>query len=124
MRTNIEIDDKLMDDVMASGDFKTKREAVEAGLQLIKRRHAYAAIRAARGTLFWDDSDEAWTKRRAEHAAELAAEQNNHATGNTQVSAELAMHEPAPVYKVVNQEPPLPSASTRPHKRASKVSKS
>jgi Arc/MetJ family transcription regulator len=25
MRTNIDIDDKLMDDVMATGDFKTKR---------------------------------------------------------------------------------------------------
>ncbi len=124
MRTNIEIDDKLMDYVMASGDFKTKREAVEAGLQLIKRRHAYAAIRAARGTLFWDDSDEAWAKRRAERAAELAAEQNNPAAGDTQDSAELALHEPAPAYKVVNQVQPLPSASTRQHKRASKVSKS
>ena len=65
MRTNIEIDDKLMADVMAAGGFKTKREAVEAGLKLIKRREAYAAIRAARGTLFWDDSDEAWAHYRA-----------------------------------------------------------
>ncbi len=65
MRTNIVIDDKLMADVMASGDFKTKREAVEEGLRMLKRRKAYAAIRAARGTLFWDDSDEAWAKHRA-----------------------------------------------------------
>ena len=72
MRTNIVIDDKLMADVMAMGDFKTKREAVEAGLRLIQRRKAYAAIRAARGTLFWDDSDETWAKRRAEREAELA----------------------------------------------------
>ena len=50
---------------MAAGGFKTKREAVEEGLRLLKRRKAYAAIRAARGTLFWDDSDEAWAKRRA-----------------------------------------------------------
>jgi antitoxin ParD1/3/4 len=70
MRTNIVIDDKLMDAVMASGDFKTKREAVEEGLRLLKRRKAYAAIRAARGTLFWDDSDEAWAQRRAELAQE------------------------------------------------------
>lgn len=68
MRTNIVIDDKLMADVMASGDFKTKREAVEEGLRMLKRRKAYAAIRAARGTLFWDDSDEAWAKHRAELA--------------------------------------------------------
>jgi antitoxin ParD1/3/4 len=73
MRTNIVIDDKLMADAMAAGGFKTKREAVEEGLRLIKRRKAYAAIRAARGTLFWDDSDEAWAKYRAEAAAEAQA---------------------------------------------------
>ena len=66
MRTNIVIDDKLMADVMASGDFKTKREAVEEGLRLLKRKKAYAALLAARGTLFWDDSDEAWAKAREE----------------------------------------------------------
>lgn len=73
MRTNIVIDDKLMADVMASGDFKTKREAVEEGLRMLKRRKAYAAIRAARGTLFWDDSDEAWAKHRAELAEQATA---------------------------------------------------
>ena len=66
MRTNIVIDDKLMADVMALGDFKTKKEAVEEGLRLIKRKKAYAALLAARGTLFWDDSDEAWAKAREE----------------------------------------------------------
>ena len=87
MRTNIVIDDKLMADVMASGEFKTKREAVEEGLRLLKRKKAYAAIRAAKGTLFWDDSDEAWAKRRAELAQERAAE-----------TAEAAVHEPGPAY--------------------------
>ena len=43
MRTNIVIDDKLMADVMASGDFKTKRDAVEEGLRLLKRRQAIEA---------------------------------------------------------------------------------
>jgi Arc/MetJ family transcription regulator len=66
MRTNIVIDDQLMADVMASGDYKTKREAVEEGLRLLKRKKAYAALLAARGTLFWDDSDEAWAKVREE----------------------------------------------------------
>jgi Arc/MetJ family transcription regulator len=83
MRTNIDIDDKLMADVMATGDFKTKREAVEAGLRMIQRKKAYAAIRAARGTLFWDDSEEAWAKHRAELAAqavEQATEQTTAAT--------------------------------------------
>ncbi len=70
MRTNIEIDDKLMADVMATGDFKTKKDAVEAGLRMIQRRRAYDALLAARGTLHWDDSDEHWAKVRAERAAE------------------------------------------------------
>ena len=70
MRTNIVIDDKLMADVMASGDFKTKKEAVEEGLRLLKRKKAYAALLAARGTLFWDDSDEAWAKAREERQFE------------------------------------------------------
>ena len=68
MRTNIEIDDKLMDFVMSTGEFKTKREAVEAGLQMIKRRKAYDALLAARGTLFWDDSEEHWVKVQAKAA--------------------------------------------------------
>jgi Arc/MetJ family transcription regulator len=68
MRTNIEIDDKLMEAVMATGKFKTKREAVEEGLRMIKRRKAYDALLAARGTLHWDDSDEGWAQRRAQQA--------------------------------------------------------
>ena len=51
---------------MAAGGFKTKKEAVEEGLRLLKRKKAYAALLAARGTLFWDDSDEAWAKAREE----------------------------------------------------------
>lgn len=66
MRTNIEIDDDLMAAAMKAGDFKTKREAVEEGLRLLQRKKAYAALLAARGTLFWDDSDEAWAKARQE----------------------------------------------------------
>lgn len=84
MRTNIDIDDKLMADVLADGEFKTKREAVEEGLRLLKRRKAYAALRAARGTLFWDDSDEAWAARRAELAGESAT-----------ATEAAAVHEPA-----------------------------
>jgi antitoxin ParD1/3/4 len=69
VRTNIVIDDKLMAAAMAGGEFKTKREAVEAGLKLIQRRKAYDALLAARGTLHWDDSEEAWVKYRAEQTA-------------------------------------------------------
>ena len=59
MRTNIEIDDRLMAAAMAAGGFKTKREAVEEGLRLIARRKAYQDIRALRGKIRWDDSEAA-----------------------------------------------------------------
>ena len=76
MRTNIEIDDKLMDYVMATGDFKTKREAVEAGLQLIKRRKVYDGLLALRGKLHWLGDDEAaWAKYRTEQLAKVQAKQ-------------------------------------------------
>ena len=71
MRTNIEIDDKLMQAAMAAGNFKTKREAVEEGLRMIKRRKAYDALLAAHGTLHWDDSDEAWAQSRAQQATQV-----------------------------------------------------
>jgi Arc/MetJ family transcription regulator len=73
MRTNIEIDDKLMEAAMAAGNFKTKREAVEEGLRMIKRGKAYDALLAARGTLHWDDSDEAWAQWRAQQATQVNA---------------------------------------------------
>lgn len=59
MRTNIVIDDKLMADAMRATGFKTKREAVEAGLRTLVKIQSQAAIRAARGTLHWEgDLDE------------------------------------------------------------------
>lgn len=69
MRTNIEIDDKLMAQAMEAGGFKTKREAVEAGLRAIALRKTYQGLRALRGKLHWDDSDEGWARWRSEQAA-------------------------------------------------------
>jgi antitoxin ParD1/3/4 len=56
MRTNIDIDDSLMEAAMRAGPYSTKREAVEAGLQLLARKAAYRDILALRGKLQWDDS--------------------------------------------------------------------
>lgn len=38
MRTNIDIDDKIMQDAMRSGGFKTKKETVEAALKAFHRQ--------------------------------------------------------------------------------------
>lgn len=38
MRTNIDIDDKIMRDAMRAGGFKTKKETVEAALKALARQ--------------------------------------------------------------------------------------
>lgn len=53
MRTNIEIDDRLMRRAMRSSRARTKRAAVEAGLRLLVQTHAQAAIRRLRGKIQW-----------------------------------------------------------------------
>ncbi|HEX5737071.1 MAG TPA: type II toxin-antitoxin system VapB family antitoxin [Hydrogenophaga sp.] len=75
MRTNIDIDDALMAAAMAAGGFKTKKEAVEEGLRLVRRRKVYEGLLALRGKLQWDDSDEAWARVRAEEAESPAVQE-------------------------------------------------
>ncbi|MBU6256844.1 MAG: type II toxin-antitoxin system VapB family antitoxin [Burkholderiales bacterium] len=54
MRTNIVIDDKLMADTLRATGLKTKREAVELGLQTLLRLRQQAEIRRLRGKVNWD----------------------------------------------------------------------
>lgn len=75
MRTNIDIDDALMAAAMEAGGFRTKKEAVDAGLRLLARRKVYDGLLALRGKLHWDDSDEAWAQAAARDAAEMAVQE-------------------------------------------------
>jgi len=59
MRTNIDIDDDLLEAAMRAGPYKTKKDAVEAGLKLLARQVAYRDILALRGKLRWDDASPA-----------------------------------------------------------------
>lgn len=59
MRTNIVIDDELLEAAMKAGPFSTKKDAVEAGLRLLARQAAYGQILALRGKLRWDDAPKA-----------------------------------------------------------------
>ncbi len=54
MRTNIVIDETLIQDVLKETGLKTKREAVERGLQLLLRLSRQARIREFRGKLRWE----------------------------------------------------------------------
>lgn len=63
MRTNIVIDEDLMAQAMKAGPYKTKKDAVEAGLKLLARQAAYREILKWRGKLKWEgDESIDWTK--------------------------------------------------------------
>jgi Arc/MetJ family transcription regulator len=51
MRTNIDIDDRLMQQAMRCSGTHTKKAAVEAGLHLLVETHAQRGIARLRGKL-------------------------------------------------------------------------
>jgi antitoxin ParD1/3/4 len=54
MRTNIDINDQLMQAAMAAGQFSTKRETVAAALKIMAdRKVAYSHILALGGRVEW-----------------------------------------------------------------------
>ncbi len=57
MRTNIDIDDALMDQALQAGPFKTKKDAVEAGLKLLARQAAYREVLKWEGKLKWEGDE-------------------------------------------------------------------
>lgn len=54
MRTNIEIDDDLMAAALKTGEFRTKKEAVEAALRLMVRVRQQEQLTQLRGKVRWD----------------------------------------------------------------------
>ncbi|MDQ1153533.1 type II toxin-antitoxin system VapB family antitoxin [Brevundimonas sp. SORGH_AS_0993] len=54
MRTNIVIDDALMEETLRVTGLKSKREAVELGLKTLLRLRQQAEIRDYRGHLAWE----------------------------------------------------------------------
>jgi Arc/MetJ family transcription regulator len=54
MRTNIVIDDELMNEALKATGLRTKREAVELGLKTLIRLKKQSAIKGFRGKLSWD----------------------------------------------------------------------
>ena len=65
MRTNIEIDDKLMAAAMKAGGYATKKETVEAALKILARKRAYQNVLALGGKLKWDGDLDAAPPARA-----------------------------------------------------------
>ena len=54
MRTNIEIDDRLVKDALRVTGARTKREAVELGLKTLVQLHAQEKARELRGKISWE----------------------------------------------------------------------
>jgi Arc/MetJ family transcription regulator len=54
MRTNIEIDDRLLAQAQAATGATTKKETVRLGLELLVRLDRQAAVRELRGEVHWD----------------------------------------------------------------------
>jgi Arc/MetJ family transcription regulator len=62
MRTNVEIDDKLMNAAMKASKAKTKREAIERGLQTLVAQEGQQEIRKLRGKVNWQGDLDAWRR--------------------------------------------------------------
>lgn len=64
MRTNIVIDDKLMAATLRATGLKTKREAVELGLQTLLRLKQQTELRKLRGKHDWEGDLDAMRRDR------------------------------------------------------------
>lgn len=54
MRTNVVIDDKLMDRALRSSGCRTKRSAIESGLRLLVQMESQKKLRKLRGRITWE----------------------------------------------------------------------
>ena len=54
MRTNVVINDELMSNALKSGGFRTKKEAIEAGLRLLVQIHSQKKLRDLKGKINWN----------------------------------------------------------------------
>jgi Arc/MetJ family transcription regulator len=65
MRTNVVIDDTLMDEALKLSGLKTKKHAVEEGLKLLVQRKKQESIKDLRGKLNWKgDLDDMRTNKK------------------------------------------------------------
>jgi Arc/MetJ family transcription regulator len=54
MRTNVVIDDKLMEKALKAGSCRTKRAAIEQGLKLLVQVHSQINFRRLKGKIHWE----------------------------------------------------------------------
>ena len=54
MRTNVVIDDHLMERALRSSGHKTKRAVIEEGLRLLVQYHSQKKLRSLKGKITWE----------------------------------------------------------------------
>ena len=54
MRTNVVLNDELVNKALEVGEFKTKKAAIEAGLQLLVQVRSQQKLREFRGKVKWE----------------------------------------------------------------------
>jgi Arc/MetJ family transcription regulator len=64
MRTNIVLDDTLVNRAKQLTGIRTKREVIDAALRTLVRLHEQSSVRALRGKLNWEGNLEELRQRR------------------------------------------------------------
>ena len=59
MRTNVVIDDELMQRALKSGRYRTKKAAIEQGLKLLVQINSQKKLRDLKGKIHWEGDLEA-----------------------------------------------------------------
>jgi Arc/MetJ family transcription regulator len=86
MRTNIDIDDKLMKQAMKALGATTKKAAVEKALQQSVALHRQEALERLRGRIVWRGPDDDWFASDEEVLARRAAEGRDAANGKRKIA--------------------------------------
>jgi len=86
MRTNIEIDDKLMRQAMKAMGVTTKKAAVETALRQSLAIHGQQAIEKLRGKVAWRGHEDDWLASDEEILAGRSAENRKIAAGTRKIA--------------------------------------
>ncbi len=54
MRTNVVIDDELMERALRSGNYRTKKAAIEQGLRILVQLNSQRRLRELKGKIHWE----------------------------------------------------------------------
>lgn len=86
MRTNIDIDDKLMKQAMKAFGVSTKKAAVEQALRQSLQLHGQQSLRKLRGKIVWRGHDDDWFASDEEILAKREAERRKVDSGTRKIA--------------------------------------